>query len=223
MIIKLYTEFEDPQGMRISYQFKDVRMKNNVAVATNYYKEATSLYFNKEKYEFPNYPKIIERPQINFRFPLSKGKKNVGFYIIKGGQPVAFFFAESATCGKKWIFNQNLLFTVYVKDETPYLLFKVGFKNQNSHYYCLYDNNEKCIAIIERHSFYDDNCKATLYIENEENLLITLMACTDTMISVANSGGMESMMDTSAGHYISVLDAEKEMFDPEFIERVKNL
>lgn len=222
MIIKLYTEYEDPQGMKISYQFKDVVTQTNVATATDYFNEATSLYFNDEKFEFLNYPKIITRPQINYRYPLSKSKKNVGFHITKNQEPVVSFFTESATCGKRWIFNQNILFTVYVKNEKPYLLFRVGFKNQNSHYYCLYDNSEKCIAIIERHSFYDDNCKATLYIENEENLLITLMACTDRIISVANSGSSDDMMDSSAGNYISLLAAEKEMFDKNFLERVKN-
>lgn len=60
-----------------------------------------------------------------------------------------------------------------------------------------------------------------MYIENEENLFITLLACTEEIICVGNSGDSDSTIDPSAGPYVSVLKEEKELFDKNFIERVK--
>lgn len=223
MILQLCMEKDDPQGMRIAYQFIDAVTKEVCATATDNINEPTSLIFRDEEYHFFNCPKFIEKPQINIAYPLSsKRKKTIGFHILENEKCVAKFYGEAATCRKKGIFKRNIAFTVFEYKNEPYMLYRVGFPKQNSHYYCLYNNSGKTIAIIERHSFYKDNCKATVYVEETENVLIALLACTEEIISVANSGSRDEMMDTSAGHYISMLDEEKAMFDAAFIERVKN-
>ncbi len=215
---------EDPRGMRISYQFKDIGTLNERASASDNINESTNLFFENKKYQFFNYPKIVEKPRINVKYPLSsKRKKTIGFHILESGNCIAKFYGEAATCRKKGIFKRNIGFTVFEYQGEPYMLYKVGFPKQNSHYYCLYNNEGNTIAIIERHTFYEDNCKATLYIENDQDTLITLLACTEEIISVANSGSREDMMDSSAGHYISLLAEERELYDPAFLERVKGL
>ena len=150
----------------------------------------------------------------------SKRKKTIGYYITEEKNCAAKFYGEAATCRKKGIFKRNIGFTVFEFNNSPYMLYRVGFQNQNSHYYCLYDNNGVTVAIIERHSYYEDNCKATIYVEDSENILIALFACTEEIISVPNSGDFDNI-DPSAGHYISVLEEEKALFDKSFIDRVK--
>lgn len=222
MILRLCMEKDDPQGMRIAYKFINATSQEVCATASDNINEATSLFFNGKEYRFFNYPKFIEKPQININYPLSsKRKKTVGFHILENENCVAKFYGEAATCRKKGILKKNIGFTVFEYNNEPYMLYRVGFPKQNSHYYCLYNNYGKTVAIIERHSFYKDNCKATIYVEEQENIVIALLACTEEIISVASSGSRDQMMDTSAGHYISMLDEEKALFDASFIERVK--
>ena len=118
--------------------------------------------------------------------------------------------------------KKNISVTVFQYNSKSYLLFRVGFPKENSHYYCLYEENGSLISIIERHTYYKDACKATLYIEKEEDLFITLLACTEEIICVGNTGDSDSTIDPSAGPYVSVLKEEKELFDKEFIQRIKS-
>lgn len=222
MIIDLYMTMEDKQGMNISYSFKNYSDKTLVAEASDNYNEYITLKYLEKYYEFRNLPKLIEKSDINIKYPLSsKVKKTIGFYILENGECIAKFYGEAATCRKKGIFKRNIGFTVFEYNNIPYVLYRVGFKNENSHYYCLYDNNNSTVAIIERHSFQEDNRKATLYIEKEENITIALLVCTEEMISIANSSNRDGLMDPSAGHYISLLEEEQDMFDQSFIDRVK--
>lgn len=221
MILRLCMEMEDPQGMRIAYRFVNAKNNDVYATASDNFNEATSLFVDDKTYEFYNYPKFIEKPLINIKYPLSsKRKKTIGYYITEEKNCVAKFYGEAATCRKKGIFKRNIGFTVFEFNNSPYMLYRVGFPNQNSHYYCLYDNNGVTVAIIERHSYYEDNCKATIYVETPENILIALFACTEEIISVPNSGDSDNIVP-SAGHYISVLEEEKALFDKSFIDRVK--
>lgn len=217
-------EKEDPQGMRISYQFKDATTLSVVASASDNDNECISLLYGERKYQFYSYPKFIEKPQLNIKYPLSsKRKKTIGFHILDDGKCVAKYYGEAATCRKKGLLKRNIGFTVFEYQQEPYMLYRVGFPKENSHYYCLYNNDGKTIAVIERHSFYSDNCKATIYIEDVKHIHIALFACTEEIIFVANTGNREDIMDPSAGHYVSLLEEEREMFDKNFVEHVKEM
>ena len=224
MILRLCMEAHDPQGMRISYQFKNQSTNEIYATASDNFKEPIKLLLDNKEYQFFNHPKFVEKINLNIKYPIySKRKKTVGFYILEDNKPVSMFYGETAICGKKGIFKRNIGFTVFEYNNCPYMLYRVGFPKQKSHYYCLYNNDGQTVAIIERHSYYKDDCKATVYIEKEENVLIALLACTEEIISVANSGNNDDMMDTSAGHYVSRYEEEKALFDKSFIDRVKAL
>lgn len=222
MILRLYMEKEDRQGMRIAYQFVDAATQRIYATASDNTKEAILLHVDDSEYQFFNYPKFVEKLPINIKYPLSsKRKKTIGFHIKKEEECVAKFYGEAATCRKRGVFKRNIGFTVFEYAGEPYMLYRVGFPKQNSHYYCLYNNAGETVAIIERHSYYTDNCKATIYVEKEENTLIALFACTEKIISVGNSGNSDERIDPSAGPYISILDEEKAMYDEAFMKRVK--
>lgn len=221
MIIKLLYEKDSPNGMNISYKFINKKDQRVLATATDNFNEHIALFFNNDSYLLPNNPKLINKCGINFKYPLtSKRSKTIGFPIKINDNDFGYYYHEAAKC-KKGLFGKNIGFTVISKKTNAFMLFRVGFKGENSHYYCLYDEN-KLIAIIERHNYSEDNCKATIYIEDEFNLEIALIACTEELISVPNSGGNDFSMDTSAGHYISMLDEEKALFDENFILRVKD-
>lgn len=224
MVLRLCMNKEDAQGMKISYEFRDASSNLVVAKAADNINEYISLWFDNKEYQFPNYPKFVVKPPVNFKYPLSsKRKKTIGFHIMENGECCAKFYGEAATCRKKGLFKKNIGFTVFEFAQEVFMLFRVGFSKENSHFYCLYDNNGSTVAIIERHSFYEDNCKATIYVEDSSYITIALLACTEEIVSVANSGNRDEMMDTSAGHYISMLDEEKELLDRSFLERVKLL
>lgn len=222
MILELLCEYDTPNGMNISYQFVNKKNSAFVASATDNYNQPIILEFNDNQYVFSNTPKIVPRVGVKFKYPLTatKRKKTIGFHINKCNEDFGFFYGEAAKC-KKGIFCTTIGFKVFFNYDNIYLLFRVGFKSENSHYYCLYDNNNSLIAVIERHNYYDNNCKATIYVEDKEYVEITLLASVEELISVPNAGGQEFSMDTSAGHYISVLEEEKSLFDKNFILRIK--
>ena len=224
MILKLYAEKNDMMGMRIQHMFLNEKTNELVARATNNIKEPVKLYFRNKEYYFVSSPKIMDRQKVNIDYPLySKRTKTIGFNMELDGQVVAQYYDEAATCGKKWIFKRNIGFDVFNVDGEIFLMYRVGFPNQSSHYYCIYDNNRNIVSIIERHSGTTDCRKATIYIENEKYLFVTLMACTEKIVWVADSGDFDDVIDPSAGPYISIMEEEKKMFDKDFIEHVKNI
>lgn len=221
MVINLYIEKVDPQGMKINYTFLNAKNNEVIATATNNFNEHTTLYFKGNNYELVNYPKKFERLILNTKYPLcSKRKWTIGFNIMSNEKNIAYYYPEALTVGKRWIFKKNMGLTVIKYNNRPYLLYKVGYAKENWHYYCLYDDNNKTIGIIKR--LYGDDIRATLYIEDDPNLLLNLLACTIETIDVPNSGNRDSIMDSSAGNYISSLAEEKEMFDKSFIEKCEH-
>ena len=63
--------------------------------------------------------------------------------------------------------------------------------------------------------------KLTPILENDENILITLFACTSKIIDVINYWDAGENLDSSAGPVISTLEEERELYDAEFVEKVK--
>lgn len=224
MILRLIMEKEDSFGRIITYRYNDAITDRAYAIALYNYGKTVTLQVNEQEYVFSETPKFVIKSQLNIKYPLSnKWKKTIGFPILQKGECVANYYGEAATCRKRGIFKKNIGFTVFEYNNEPYMVYRVGFSKQNSHYYCIHNNAGETVAIIERHSFYKNNCKATIYIEKETDILIALLVCTEGMISSTTYGSINGETDLSAGHYISLLEEEKAMFDKEFYERVKSL
>lgn len=110
---------------------------------------------------------------------------------------------------------KNIGVTVFQYNSKSYLLFRVGIKGHKSHYYCIYDENNILIAVIARHSYHSNDYRANIYIEDKENLFIALLAFTEEIVCVPQEG------DPSAGKYLSILKEEQELFQEDFIEKIK--
>ena len=162
-------------------------------------------------------PKIIEKCKYEFKYPLSsKRKKTIGFPILFNDKEEYLYYPEAAKCNNKKK-KKNIGYTVFCNETDVNLLFKVGFENENSHHYCMYNKNH-LIAVISRHSFREDNCKATIYVEDDSNILKAMMACTEEIIVVPTPES--GVGDPSAGHFVSIPETHQ-FYDPGFIERVK--
>lgn len=218
MIINLYME-KSQDGWEANYTFRNASNGEIVATANNKKDDYCNLIYLNKKYYLKNHPKKMKRFLLPIKYPLcSKRKWTIGFDITDENSSICSYYSEAVTYDKKFIFKRNMGLTVFRYNNETYSLYRVGF-NEPCHYYCLYDENDKTIAIIKR--LYGDEKRATIYIENEDYLFISLMACTEEIIDVANLGSREDMMDTSAGNYISMSNIEKERFDKSFIDRVK--
>ena len=101
------------------------------------------------------------------------------------------------------------------------MAYRVGFANEPWHYYCLLDAEGKTVGVIKRMYEAEDYRRATLYVEEEIYLLPLLLACLDTIVDVNLVGDLEDYYDKSAGNYISIMQEEKDIFDPAFIARVR--
>lgn len=222
MVLKVYAERNDMMGMRIQHSFVDDMSDTVIATATNNINEPIKLYYEDNEYQFISSPKMMEKQKLNIKYPLSsKRTKTFGYNMESNGQIVAQYYGEAATCGKTWIFKRNIGFKVFCVHGEVYVMYRVGFPNENCHYYCLYDNSNNIVSIIKRHSNASDYRKATIYIEESRYVMPVLVACTATIVWVADNGRKEDMIDPSAGPYTSIMEEEKKMFDKYFIERVE--
>lgn len=217
MIIDLYME-TSKNLWKIDYTFKNNSTNEIIAIANNEKDKYINLTYLDKKYYFKNYPKKMERYNLPIKYPLcSKRKWTIGFYITDEKElPVCSFYSEAVTYGKWFIFKKNLGLTVFRYNDKTYSLYRVGFK-EPCHYYCLYDDNDKTIAIIQR--LYGSEKRAIIYVEKEKNIFLSLLVCTSEIINVANLDG--DGIDTSAENYISISEIEKERFDKNFINKFK--
>ena len=217
MILHVLMVIKDELYHKIDYLFIEEGSGKQVALATYNFNEYATLYFEGNKIEVTTKPKIIEKCKYEFKYPLSsKRKKTIGFPILFNDKEEYLYYPEAAKCNNK-IFRKNIGYTVFCNETDVNLLFKVGFENENSHHYCMYNKNH-LIAVISRHSFRADNCKATIYVEDDSNILKAMMACTEEIIVVPTPES--GVGDPSAGHFVSIPETHQ-FYDPGFIERVK--
>lgn len=228
MILSLYQEIIDNKNSSCIHNFYLDPHKEKIAYAHGNEKFRMTLYYNGKGYELGAMPKLIQRAEYEIEYPIaSKRKKTFGYDIICNGNSIAQYYGEAACCQKVGIFKRNIGYTVFKFCEGTFVVYKVGFSTESSHYYCIYDSNNVMIGVIERHSGTKDGRKATVYIEDPKYLLVILIVCTEEIVSYANTTGRvdvdRNFHDRSAGNYISILKEEKDKFDRAFIERVKSI
>ncbi len=223
MIIKMRMIIQDISACDILYTFENARDACVVATATDTLKNGVQLQYNNREYDFAAYPRIVQKVPVYVPYPLADSfKKTLGFYILENKNRIAKSYKDAVTCRKKGIFKKNIGFTAFEYQQSSYVLYRVGLPKEASHYYCLYASNGATVAIIERHNFYEDNCKATIYVEQDAHVTVALFACVKAIVSAFNATG-ETAVDLSAGPYISILQEERDLFDSAFLARVKNL
>lgn len=222
MVIELYKENQDFNGMRVSFRFVN-SSGELLAAATDNIGEDIYLFIGDEKYVFRKSPKVVNKKATNFIYPLSNHwKRTLGFEVLRQDERIAFFYLEAHTIGRGKIFKKNISSSAWVYGEDLYYCFRVGFPKERDHYYCLY-HGEKLIGVIQRHYLRrgKGNCIATLYVEDVSNLRILLFACVDELVWVSTAGDVGERVDTSATGYISRYKEERELLDKNFIIRVQ--
>ena len=219
MILNVHMIIQDNLCHKIDYLFIEEGTQKQIALATYNLNEYATLYFEGNKIEVTTKPKIVEKSKYEFKYPLSsKCKKTVGFPVLFNGKQEYVYYPEAAKCNNNRFFRKNMAYTVFCNETDIKLLFKVGFKNENSHHYCMYDGN-KLVAVISRYSYSENNCKATIYVEDDANLLMAMIACTEEIIAVPRPE-QDGVGDPSAGYYVSIPESHQ-FYDHEFVERVK--
>lgn len=225
MIYKLYMNISDETSMCTQYQLVNGADNRIVGTAKDIKRGRFLFVYNGTEYQFSTFPKIVEKSCITFKYPIvSKRKKTIGFNVLSNEKEIAYYYNDVAFCKKKGFIKQNIGLTVLNYLGEKFVSFRVGFANKNSHYYCVYNYKNQTVGIIERHNFDNGNCKATIYVENEEYIIPTLLVCAEEMmVFVINNTNdyTDKVIDDSAGRYISVLQEEKDLFDPNFIPKIK--
>ena len=222
MIIQLMMNKEDIRASCITYSFLQTDCRRKIATASRNWGEPVRLYVEGDTIEFAAMPAFVDRLSLRLPYPESlKGKRAIGYRVTAQGKTIACFYGSAMTCGKKGLFKRNIGLTIFGSGETPYGLVRVGFYGESVHYYCLFDDCWNTVAIIERHTGDDCAYRATIYVEEERHCLMAMIACTEEVIWVENSGDLQERVDVSAGPYISRYEEEKALFDRAFLERVK--
>lgn len=216
---------QDKIGEDLCYELRDGSGKL-IASARPTWKNPTqrlALQFDGRTYQIRGIPSSMEKAVYSHRFPLLHDrKKTLGLSIRLDGQEVARQYGEAMCTGKRSIFGKNIQFNVLTVGSEVYCCYRVGFVGEGFHYYCLLDSLGRTVAITQRHTHSGKNSRATVYLEEEQFLLpAVLSAALETMTIQRLEAGENA--DPSAGHYISLLEEEKAMFDPGFIPRVKAL
>ena len=121
-----------------------------------------------------------------------------------------------------WIFKRKIGVSVYQYQGKTYTVSKVGFPGETSHYYCLRSAEGETLAMIERHAFVDDTNRATIYLKDPAVQDLVVLVCANEIMKVYFDADHKKI-DDSAGHYISLTDAEKSLHDKDFIPAVKAL
>ena len=219
MILKLY--MEEQMVRQNKWWFSLDGTQEVVARAVHGANMRTCLWYGDHKFQFEALPKMIKKRELSFKYPYYYNmKKMLGFRILENKNVIAELHVDDLRCSEKGKDQHIGTYVFYYEGET-YLQFHIGLPKHGSTYFCLFKENGELVSIIARHSEGKEyhNCKATLYIEKDEYLLITLLSCTSKMIDIQNY--WDDHHDPTAGLFTSKLEAERAMYDAGFIERVK--
>lgn len=221
MIINVEQIMED-NGNTYTYYFREQGNTSIIAYATN---EASNndryFYYNGKEYCFADkrsFCKTVDLSELKWD-ERSKIKKSICQKVYEDGKYLAHHYTVGLFPLKSKM-KYAFATTVYELEGVHYTVFKVGFGNEVSHFYCIFDDMFRCIGVIERH--YGQEIRSSIYIEDETYLLLSLIVCTEeTICAFIPSADSDSRHDFSAGNYISTCQDEKELLDREFIKRIK--
>lgn len=219
MVLKL--KVEEDKNFNATGYFIDTKSKEVIATGSNPINNYLSLNYKGDRYVFSTRPHLINEMDLSLKYPRSsKSKRNVGFYVLKDDEKFCITYQEAVTVGKRFIFKRGFQFEVFEYNGEPYMVYTAGPKGEADHYYCIYNNNGETIGIIQRHSYFKDGCKATIYFEDESLMLLMLLISARTLMWFFGSTE-ETRKDASAGGYYSMLKEEAEMLDKGFLRRFK--
>jgi len=214
MILKLYQENLFKEQLN-KWWFISETTGDVIAIAANGQCFHTQMIYNNKNYCFKNRPILIKRKELNFKYPYSSKREwAIGFGVYENGTRVMTNHWDALQCEERGL-NKNIGLNVIDYNEKSYMLF--GMNDA----FCLYDNDGNLIAIIKRwdSDTMEENLMATLYIKDEKDIPITMLACVSKIVDCINYLSKGENIDPWPGK--SLLKEENELYDKEFIEMVK--
>lgn len=222
MIVKLY--FEYGESARQGCFFREAATGRILAEVMDGEAGAAVIRIDGRVFTVHHRPCMIRKVPVTTVYPLSsRSKKTLGFSITELGKEIGCYYGEATTYEKRGFFKKNLVLTVYSVFGEAYTLYRIGFADEPCHYYRLLDAQMRTIAMLQRNYSEEEPARATVYVEEERYLPLSLIVCAGEMLVGVGCGPVSYGMDNSAGNYISVKEPEKKMMDRAFIERVKAL
>lgn len=224
MILSLYMEYLDSHRTGVRHRCVDLQGREIASGIVNFDgNERLLLSFNGKDYSYGRGFTIVEKPIYNFSYPFSPPiKKAPATDIVCGDKTVLQVYREAGTYKKVLFLKNNFIFHVYLYNDNVYHCYKVGFPEEGDHYYCLKTTDGDTVAVMQRHTQAGDNRRATVYLKDKCLLELVLLAVGfETMLVQLDIEHFTRTDDPSAGNYISVSDAEKSMYDKDFIPAVK--
>ena len=226
MILATYMEYCDSRRTGVNHYCKD-QQGNVIATGVVGFNNDVRLRlsFNGKEYTFHKHLTKVDKPVYSFAYPFCpQTKKAFATEITSEGRTVMQVYREAATYKKVWFLKNNFVFNVYKYNGNVYHCYKVGFPTTDTHYYCLKNLQGDTIAILNRQTWTEDDRRGTLYLKDPSLLeLVLLVAGFETMMVQLDISNYNRVHDASAGNYISLSEAEKAMYDPDFIPAVKAL
>lgn len=221
MIISLEQTTNQPN---ISYRLKDSKTGEEIANASDNFKEWATLEINNNKYEIIRNPKIVQKVNSFPNFPQTlKWKKTVGFIITKNSETFGYYYPDAATITKKLGFIKfNITFNTYCLGNDIYTCHRVGLKGTGCSYFCILKQGVT-VAIIKKPDKvinYKDTFTAYIKDKNiyEQICLIMIVIDTTEFVNIDDGG-----LSVGGERYISVAQAEKDLFDSNFIDEVDKI
>ena len=222
MIVKLY--FEYGESARQGCFFREAATGRILAEAMDGEAGAAVIRIDGRVFTVHHRPCMIRKVPVTTVYQLSsRSKKTLGFSITELGKEIGCYYGEATTYEKRGFFKKNLVLTVYSVFGEAYTLYRIGFADEPCHYYRLLDAQMRTIAMLQRNYSEEEPARATVYVEEERYLPLSLIVCAGEMLVGVGCGPVSYGMDNSAGNYISIKEPEKKMMDRAFIERVKAL
>lgn len=224
MIFKTYMNFCDEHRRYLAHRCVDLQGREIASGMIDFDgKERLTLSFAGKDYKYGRGFTMVEKPTYDFPYPFTPPiKKTPATDIISDGKTVMQVYREAGTYKKVLFLKHNFIFHVYLHNGRVYHCYKVGFANESDHYYCLKTPEGETVAVMQRHMQAEDDRRATVYLKDKSLLeLVLLAAGFETMLIQLDIEHFTRTDDPSAGNYISVSDAEKAMFDKDFIPAVK--
>lgn len=222
MIAKLY--FEYGESARQGCFFREAATGRILAEARDGEAGTVAILTDGREFTLHRSPKVIRKVPVTTVYPLSsRSKKTLGFSVTEQGKEIGCYYGEATTYEKRGLFKKNLVLTVYSLFGEAYTLYRIGFAGEPCHYYRLLDAQMRTVAMLQRNYSEEEPARATIYVEEERYLPLSLIVCGGEMLVGVGCGPVSIGEDNSAGNYISIKEAEKKMMDRAFIDRVKAL
>lgn len=222
MILDTYMQIGKQNGGEFRHSFRNLRSEE-IAAGTDAQTGTFLVLDQGEKsYRFSRKIVSVQKPAFSCRFPIrSRKNKALGYRVLLGDEVVLQSYTEGVSLGKGWIFSKGFRFSVYLYKDAVYHCFRVGFPDEDCHYYCVTNPQGQTAAIIQRHHGSAEGKRTTVYIADPGMQELAMLVCASETMIVSFRTDDSGIDDPSSGPYVSVTDEEKSVFDKNFIPAVK--